>query len=80
MNQVIIYLQDNGVPAVIIPTAEFLQTHSIEEVALKDVPKGKPFKIIPMADLPNSLQFPQEVWEVNESDLTDGIGGQGENV
>jgi hypothetical protein len=73
MNQVIVYLQDNGIPAVIMPTQEALENHSILEIAIKDVPYGKKFKIIDAADLPDT---PQETWTVKESDLTDGVGGE----
>ena len=71
--QVIIYNQDNGIPAVMTPTHECLQTHSIYEIAVKDVPAGKPFKIVDAADLPDA---PQETWVVDDADLTDGIGGE----
>jgi hypothetical protein len=74
MTQVIIYNQDNGIPAVVTPTLECLGTHSILEIAIKDVPAGKPFKIIDAADLPQDV--PQETWVVDEADLTDGIGGE----
>ena len=70
--QVIIYIQDNGIPAVMTPTPECLQTHTILEIAVKDVPAGKPFKIVDAADLPDA---PQEAWVVDDADLTDGIGG-----
>ena len=70
--QVIIYNQDDGIPAVMTPTPECLKTHSILEIAIKDVPAGKPFKIVDVADLPDA---PQEAWVVDEDDLTDGIGG-----
>lgn len=73
MNQVVIYLQDDGVPAVLFPTPDCLETHSIMEIAVKDVPAGKPFKIIERSELP--LDIPQEAWEIDESELTDGIGG-----
>lgn len=73
MDQVVIYLQDNGVPAVLSPTPECLQSHTIMEIAVKDVPAGKPFKIIERSELP--LNVPQEAWEIDESELTDGIGG-----
>jgi hypothetical protein len=73
MTQVIIYVQDNGVPAVMTPTPECLETHKIHEIAIKDVPAGKKFKIVDAADLPTE---PQEAWVVNEADLTDGIGGE----
>ena len=70
--QVIIYLQNNGIPAVCIPTEEALQSHSILEIAVKDVPFNKPFKIVDADTLPDA---PQETWVVNEAYLTDGVGG-----
>jgi hypothetical protein len=73
MTQAIIYNQDNGIPSVVTPTPECLKTHSILEIAIKDVPAGKRFKIVDAADLPTE---PQEAWVVNEADLTDGIGGE----
>jgi hypothetical protein len=74
MTQIIIYNQDNEIPAILIPTQECLQTRSILEIAVKDVPAGKPFKIINASDLPQDI--PQEAWTVDESELTDGIGGE----
>ena len=74
MTQVIIYLQDNGIPAVITPTQEALDKHGIMAIAIKDVPAGKPFKIIDASELPDT---PQESWVVDEADLTDGVGGEG---
>ena len=72
MNQVIIYNQDNGTPAVIIPAPEALARYGIMAIAIKDVPPGKPFKIIDASELPDA---PQEAWEVGDADLTDGVGG-----
>lgn len=72
--KVIIYNQDNGIPAVVTPTPECLQAHTIYEIAVKDVPAGKPFKIIDAKDLPQGI--PQEAWIVNDADLTDGVGGE----
>ena len=72
--QVIIYNQDNGIPAVVMPTEEALQQHGIMAIAIKDVPAGKPFKIIDAAELPTSA--PQEAWRIDEALLTDGVGGQ----
>jgi hypothetical protein len=69
----IIYSQDNGVVAVIIPTPEALEQHSIQAIAIKDVPAGKPFKIVDVSALPDA---PQEAWTVADADLTDGIGGE----
>jgi hypothetical protein len=74
MNQVIIYKQDNGVPAVIFPTQESLTMYGIQAIAKKDVPAGKPYKIIDASELPQGV--PQEAWEIDDADLTDGIGGE----
>jgi hypothetical protein len=71
MSQFIIFNQDDGIPAVLMPTQEFVDQHGIQEVALKDVPYNKPFKIVSAADLPNA---PQEAWVVPDSALTDGVG------
>jgi hypothetical protein len=73
MTQVIIYNQDNGTPAVVMPTQEALDAHGIMAVAIKDVPAGKRFKIVDAIELPTE---PQETWTVDEADLTDGIGGE----
>ena len=70
----ILYKTDEGSVAVIIPTPEALEQHSIQAIAKKDVPAGKPFKIVDSADLP--IDVPQEAWVVDEADLTDGVGGE----
>jgi hypothetical protein len=72
--QVIVYKQDNGVPAVVVPTQEALSLFGIEAIAAKDVPAGKPYKIMDSSELP--LSVPQEAWAVNEADLTDGVGSE----
>jgi hypothetical protein len=76
MTQVIIYLQDNGIPAILVPTPEVLETHTIMEVAIKDVPAGKPFKIIDASELAELDGIPQEAWEIDDVYLTDGVGGE----
>ena len=75
MTEYIIYKQDNGIPAVLVPTPEVLETHSIMEVAIKDVPAGKHFKIIDASELAELDSIPQEAWEIDDADLTDGVGG-----
>ena len=49
--QVIIFPNDNGGVAVIIPAPEFAD--QIEAVAHKDVPSGKPFRIVDNSELPS---------------------------
>lgn len=72
--QVVIYNQDNGIPAVVMPTQEALDQHGIMAIAIKDVPYGKKFKIINAADLPQGVA--QEAWRIDEALLTDGVGGE----
>ena len=59
----IIYPTDDGGVAVIIPAVECGLT--IEEIAAKDVPTGKPFKIIDTADVPSDRTF-RNAWEFTE--------------
>lgn len=59
MNQRIIYPTDDGGVAVIIPAECGL---TIEEIAAKDVPAGKPFKIVDVADIPEDRTF-RNAWE-----------------
>jgi hypothetical protein len=60
MNQRIIYPTDDGGVAVIIPAPECGLT--IDEIAAKDVPEGKPFKIVDVADIPTDRTF-RAAWE-----------------
>lgn len=60
MNQRIIYPTDDGGVAVIIPAAEC--GLSIEEIAAKDVPAGKPFKIVEDSEIPADRTF-RNAWE-----------------
>ena len=62
MNKRIMYPTDNGGVAVIIPTPEYLETHTIEELAAKDVPAGKQYKIVDVADIPTDRTF-RNAWE-----------------
>jgi hypothetical protein len=75
MTQRIIYQTDEGGVAVIIPTPEALGQYGIEAIALKDVPAGKPFKIVSTSDIPSDRTF-RAAWEVNEAALTDGVGAE----
>lgn len=63
MNQRIIYPNDNGGVAIIVPAPEC--GLSIEEIAAKDVPAGKPYKIVDVADIPTDRTF-RNAWEYQE--------------
>lgn len=71
----IIYPTDEGGVAIIIPTPKALEIHSIEEIARKDVPYGKPYKIVDAADIPIDRTF-RSAWTVDPAVLTDGVGAE----
>ena len=73
MNQRIIYPTPDGGVAIIVPAPECLQSHTIEQIAAKDVPAGKRFGIFNTSALPKNA--PQEAWVVPDSELNAGIGG-----
>ena len=60
MNQRIIFPNDEGGVSVIIPAAEC--GLSIEEIAAKDVPEGKPYKIVDVTEIPSDRTF-RGAWE-----------------
>ena len=67
----IIYKQDDGRVAVIIPAKR--ETRTVEEIAKKDVPTGKKYKIVDVSGISSDRSF-RDAWTVDESDLTDGVG------
>ena len=75
MTQRIIYPTNDGGVAVIVPAPETLEQYGIEAIALKDVPAGKPFKIVDTADVPSDRTF-RDAWEVDPATLTDGVGSE----
>lgn len=75
MDKRIIYKTNDGGVAVVIPTPKALTNYSIQEIAEKDVPSGKPYKIVDSSSIPSDRTF-RSAWEVNESDLTDGVGSE----
>lgn len=60
MEQRIIYPTDDGGVAIIIPSPDCGLT--LDEIAAKDVPPGKPFKIIDVSDVPLDRTF-RNAWE-----------------
>lgn len=74
MAQVIMFKNNDGGVSVIHPSPEALAKYGIDAIAVKDVPSGKPYKIIDAVDLPDRDNRNQ--WTVDDADLTDGIGGE----
>lgn len=64
MSQRVIYKNADGGVSVVIPTEEYLQTHTIEELALKDVPQGAIYEIVDVSAIPSDRTFRDAwVWE-----------------
>ena len=57
----IIYETEEGGVAVIIPSPNYLQDHTIEELAAKDVPEGANHEIVEDSDVPSDRTF-REAW------------------
>jgi hypothetical protein len=60
MTQRIIYPTDAGGVAIIVPAPDCGLT--IEQIAAKDVPAGKLYKIVNVADIPTDRTF-RNAWE-----------------
>jgi hypothetical protein len=67
----IIYETTEGTVSIIIPSPEWSGT--IEELAQKDVPTGLKYKIVEDEVIPSDRSF-RNAWEVDEAELTDGVG------
>lgn len=70
-NKRIIYMQDNGIVAVIVPSLN--ETRSLDEIAKKDVPTGLKYKIVDISEISSDRTF-RNAWEIDEAELTDGVG------
>ena len=73
MTQRIIFQNDEGGVSIIVPSDEALNKYGIAAIAAKDVPAGKPYKIVDVADVPSDRTF-RGAWEVDAATLTDGVG------
>lgn len=65
----IIYKTDTGGVAIVIPTPEYLETHSIEDL-VTDLPAGVEFKIVDVSDIPSDRTF-RDAWEFESNTLVE---------
>jgi hypothetical protein len=61
MDKRIIYQTEDGGVAIIVPSPDCGLT--IEQIAAKDVPAGKAYKIVDVADIPTDRTF-RNAWEM----------------
>ena len=63
MNKRIIYPNNEGGVSILIPSPNWKGT--IEELAVKDVPAGLPYKIVDVSEIPTDRTF-RNAWEYTE--------------
>ena len=61
----IIYKNLDTSVSIIIPSDEALQSMTIEQIALKDVPANTPYKIVDVSEIPTDRTF-RNAWEYVE--------------
>lgn len=71
MTKFIVFKEDDGSISIIKPIEGCGLT--LEEIAAKDVPSGKKYKIIEATDVPTDRYF-RNAWDMDESEMTDGVG------
>tara|TARA_Y100000992_G_scaffold119301_1_gene78177 strand:- start:117 stop:350 length:234 start_codon:yes stop_codon:yes gene_type:complete len=74
----VVYKNDDGTITILVPVLTEINLatgnpFTIEEIAAKDVPTGKKYKIVEDSDISSDRSF-RNAWTVDESDLTDGEG------
>ena len=74
----ILYTGENGIVSILSPSLNSInpatgKIWTIEEIAQKDVPTGKKYKIVEDSDVSTDRSF-RNAWTVDEADLTDGVG------
>jgi len=71
MKERIIYQNDEGGISILTPAPNCGLT--LDQIAKKDVPTGKPYKIVDGSEIPSDRTF-RNAWEVDADTLTDGVG------
>ncbi len=73
MTKVIIYRTDVGGVAIVYPAPDAGALLGIDAIAAKDVPTGKPYKIIDASEPPED-RSQRQAWTIDDAVLTDGVG------
>tara|TARA_R110000822_G_scaffold64351_4_gene158035 strand:+ start:1836 stop:2054 length:219 start_codon:yes stop_codon:yes gene_type:complete len=60
----------DGTITILVPCDDTL---TVEQIAKKDVPTGKGFKITDTSEVPEDRTF-RMAWDIADSELTDGVG------
>lgn len=71
MKKFIVFKEDDGSISIIKPIEGC--GLNLEQIAQKDVPAGKRYKIVDADDLPTDRYF-RNAWDMDDSEFTDGTG------
>ena len=71
MNKRIIYKNTDGSVSVIVPITD--SGFTVEQIAQKDVPTGRPYKIVNVSEISSDRTF-RDAWTIDDAELTDGVG------
>ncbi len=74
MYKLIVYEKEDGGIGILTPTFECFFAHSLDEIAAKDVPAGRPYIFVDPEDIPTDRTF-RDAWEV-QIDTPDGVGAE----
>ena len=72
MQRIIYKNLDNSI-SIIVPSQEALNSMTVEQIAQKDVPTGRPYKIVNVSEIPTNREF-RNAWTIDDAELTDGVG------
>jgi hypothetical protein len=75
VNKRVVFKQPDGTVSYLVPAPNCLKKYTIEEIAAKDVPAGRPYKIIDVSELPQDPMW-RDAWEIDDAELTDGVGAE----
>lgn len=72
-NKRVVFQNDGGGVSVIVPPHDADCDLTLQQIAERSVPSGRPYKIVDVADIPTD-RTDRAAWTVNVADLTDGVG------
>ena len=70
-DKIVIYNDKENRLVVLVPSTKCGLT--LEQIAKKDVPTGTKYKIVDVSEVSSDRTF-RNAWEIDEAELTDGVG------
>lgn len=61
INKRIVFANEDGGITILSPAPEYIATHTMEELAAKDVPQGVTYHIVDVSEIPTDRTF-RDAW------------------